>query len=194
MAVESTYQNGGQMGNEALERRLRAINMLMSFSYGSLWVVGENIWKSKLVSRGYDANSTRVAHPGICVQDAGSEDKIHAVVPMLHGTSGKTSPAYQIRNFFNEEGEENHICYFGVRFGAVPIEIEKIRARRILDTDLPGVRDGLSKQELKKIKKIEMKRREIQKNIVRPNEARRQLNTYEVAELRAFVRRYISIA
>ena len=194
MIEESTYQNGGQMENEALERRLRAINTLMSFSYGSLWIVGENIWKSKLVPRGYDANSTRVAHPGICVQKAEAKDKIHAVVPMLYGTSGKTSPAYQIRNFFNEEGEEKHICYFGVHFGAVPIEIEKIRARRILDTDLPGVRNGLSKQELKKIKKIEMKRSEEQKNIVRPNRARNQLNTCEVAELRAFIRRHLSIA
>lgn len=194
MAEESTYQNGGQMENESLDRRLRAINALMSFSYGSLWIVGENIWKSKLVSRGYDVNSTRVAHPGICVQNAESNDKIHAVVPMLHGTSGKTSPAYQIRNFFNEEGEENHVCYFGVHFGAVPIEIGKIGARRILDTDLPGVRDGLSKQELKKIKKIEVKRSEEQKNIVRPNKARRQLNTCEIAELRAFVRRHLSIA
>ena len=48
--------------------------------------------------------------------------------------------------------------------------------------------------EMMNTKKIEMKRSEEQKNIVRPNEARRQLNTYEVAELRAFVRRYLSIA
>ncbi len=182
------------MGNEALERRLRAINKLMSFNYGSLWIVGENIWKAKLVPRGYDVNSTRIAHPGICIQNAESEDKIHAVIPMLHGTSGKTYPAYQIRNFFNEKGEENHICYFGVRFGAVPIEVERIGARRILDTDLPGIRERLSKQDLKRIKKIEMKRSEEQKNIVRPNDARRQLNTCEVAELRVFVRRHLSIA
>ncbi len=181
------------MENESLERRLKAINALMSFSYGSLWIVGENIWKAKLVSRGYDANSTRIAHPGICLQNALGRDCLHAVVPMLHGTSGKVRPAYTIKNFFNEKGEEEHISYFGSQFGAVPIEIEKVGGRRVLDSDFPGVRSDMSKQQQRKLRMIEEKRDEGLKNVMRPNEGRRQLNMVEVSELRKFARRYLAI-
>lgn len=184
------------MNNEALERRLQAINALMTFSYGSLWIVGENIWKEKLVPHGYDAGSTRIAHPGICLQYANEGDRLHAAVPMLYGTSSRSRsrPAYEVKNFFNEKGEEDHVSYFGGCFGAVPIEIEKIGCRRVVDTDLPGACNALSKQKQERLRAIAAKRDEELKNVMRPNGGRRQLNTKEVDELRNFVRKHLAIA
>jgi len=182
------------MENESLTRRLKAINALMSFSYGSLWIVGENIWKAKLTTKGYDLDSNRVAHPGICIQGAAGGEQLHSVVPMLYGTSGKMTPAYRVTNFFNDPHETEHITYFGSYFGAVPIEVDKVGSRRVLDSDFPEVKKTLSKQELVRQSTMQAKRDEALKDIVRPNAARRQLNIWETAELRDFARRYLSIA
>ena len=182
------------MENESLARRLKAINALMSFNYGSLWIVGENIWKAKLAAKGYDLGSDRVAHPGICIQGAGGGEHLHSVVPMLYGTSGKIKPAYAIKDFFNDPKEREHITYFGSYFGAVPIEVSKVGSRRVLDSDILEVRETLSKQEMAKQRVFQEERNDTLKDIVRPNTARRQLTTYETAELRNFTRRYLSIA
>ena len=182
------------MENESLTRRLKAINALMSFCYGSLWIVGENIWKAKLAAKGYDIGSNRVVHPGICIQGAVGGEQLHSVVPMLYGTSGKMSPAYRVTNFFNDPREKDHITYFGAYFGAVPIEVDKVGSRRVLDSDFPEVKKTLSKQEMARQSVIQEKRDEAVKDIVRPNTARRQLNTWETTELKNFTRRYLSIA
>ena len=182
------------MENESLTRRLKAINELMRFNYGSLWIVGENIWKAKLAAKGYDLDSNRVAHPGICIQGAVGGEQLHSVVPMLYGTSGKMSPAYQVTNFFNDPREKEHITYFGSYFGAVPIEVDKVGSRRVLDSDFPEVKKTLSKQEMARQSVIQEKRDEAVKDIVRPNAARRQLNTWETAKLKNFTRQYLSIA
>lgn len=182
------------MQDESLTRRLKAINALMSFSYGSLWIVGENIWKAKLGSKGYDLASNRISHPGICIQGAVGGERLHSVVPMLYGTSGKMFPAYRITNFFNDQNDAEHVTYFGSYFGAVPIEVDKVGARRVLDLDFPEVKKALSKQELSRQSAIQEKRDEALKEIIRPNVARRQLNAWETAELKKFTRRYLSIA
>lgn len=182
------------MENEALARRLKAINRLISFNYGSLWNVGENIWKAKLVAKGYDLASDRVSHPGICVQGASGREHLHSVIPMLFGTSGKMTPAYQVINFFNDPRETEHITYFGSYFGAVPIEVEKLRPRQVLDSDFTEVRKTLSRQEKARQRILQKKRNEALKNIVRANDKRKQLNAGETAELRNFMRRYLSIA
>lgn len=174
-------------------RRQKAICKLMQFAYGSLWVVGENIWKEKLASRGYDANSNRLVHPGICLQGATGSDCLHSVVPMLHGTSNRTYPAYKVTNFFNKLGEEKHISYFGYKFGAVPIEIERIGAGRVIATDFSEEEHDDFKIGKKIQQMMEAKRNAQLKDIVRQNSNRPQLNCDEVAELRRFARRFLSI-
>ena len=181
------------MQDESLIRRLKAINALMSFDYGSLWVVGENIWKAKLGAKGYDLASNRIAHPGICIQGATGGERLHSVVPMLYGTSGRMSPAYQVINFFNNSKDAKHITYFGSYFGAVPIEVNNIGSRRVLDSDIPKSRSvkldgGRARKHLMKAARDEKL-----KDMIRPNAGKSHLTVSELEGLRNFTRRYISI-
>ena len=142
------------MENESLTRRLKAINALMSFSYGSLWVVGENIWKEKLVAKGYDLNSNRREHPGVCIQGSFGTEQLHVAIPMLYGTSGRMNPAYTITNFYNDPKDKRHVTYFGAYFGAVPIEITKIGTRK----DKNVVRRNMERPQLSESEVSELRR------------------------------------
>ena len=121
----------GSTENESLERRLEAIGQLVKFSFGSLWTVGENLWKRMLVPKGYDAKSTRDGHPGICVRETSHDVGLHSTVQMWYGTSNMKNPAYKIENFYNstKEKEKEHVTYFG-HFQAVPIPISALGSER----------------------------------------------------------------
>jgi len=180
------------MENEALTRRLRCLCQLMSFGYGTLWIVGENLWKDELIPKGYDSESTRIAHPGICIQESGADAGLHATVPMWYGTSNKKSTSYQIYNFFNIAGDESHITYFG-HYQAVPIGLEHVGARSVIDSDFSEVRKELEGGTKAKLDKIAKQRQDKLKGLLLANEGRKELRPGEKQELRAFIRKNLAI-
>ena len=68
------------------QRCLQLCEWTGRFSLGSLWCVGENLWKQSL-PKFYDQKSDRVSHPGVCI-DAPNKG-IHATVSMLDGTHSR---------------------------------------------------------------------------------------------------------
>ena len=180
------------MENGALTRRLRCLCQLMKFGYGTLWVVGENLWKERLIVKGYDKDSTRTGHPGICVQESTEDSGLHATVPMWYGTSNKRNIAYRVYNFFNKSGEENRITYFG-HYQAVPIGLEHIGSRQIIDSDFSEVRNEMESGTRSKLDRIALKRQEKQKNLLMVNDGKKELKPCEISELRSFIRKNLSL-
>ena len=62
--------------DDYLARRLQAICKLLKFDFGSLWWVGENIWKEKLGGR-YFQREDRVHLPAICLATSQPEPCLH---------------------------------------------------------------------------------------------------------------------
>lgn len=157
------------------ERRMNAVCQLMNFGFGSLWTVGENIWKAKLRPQGYDENSNRVGHPGICVEENRAE--VRESVYMLYGTSNKSEPAYALMNFYNEGAMEHHKTYFG-HYQAVPIELKYVgRCMPQYASNDPELRDKLKCRQM---------------NSVWQNRRRPQLTPTECSELKGFYRKYLA--
>ena len=95
----------------ALQRRMDAILKLNIFLFGSIWAVGEELWKQAL-PLGYDGESVREMHPGLCTRPP-SAAMISATVMMLFGSHSREG---RRRSFIVDdpldEGD-THPCYFG---------------------------------------------------------------------------------
>ncbi len=163
------------MEDVSLERKLRAI-LTCSCGFGSLWRVGENLWK-KVLPPSYVQREDRVEHPGICLGTSRETCVLHAAVSMWHGTTPSREidfvliakgMRYVIKDFYNDE--PNHKTMFG-HFSAVPIQVTSVDAA-------PNAASRLS---------VDQK-----KNSLRPNH-NRKLSPKEKEELRAFARRFYSI-
>lgn len=172
------YQGEETMNETSLSRRMQAFAILNLFGYGSLWVVGENIWKAKLPEC-YVQRENRMEHPAICVQNESVDRGIHAAVPMWYGTTLDTDrrrhlglvragKRYVLKNFYNNPKEAKHRTMFG-DFRPVPIEKEYL---------------GISS--------IVMKSDEKRKNMIRRNTAR-CLDAHEKEELRRFTRVFFAL-
>lgn len=169
---ESTYQVEDVMKEAALSRRMRLFAMLDVFGYGSLWFVGENIWKAKLPAS-YVQREDRLGHPGICLQNASADGGVHAVAPMLYGSTlhmdrektlrlVRLGVLYVVTNFTGKDAERK------TKFGDFrPVMIEK----NLLGRD----------------RKDDEKR----KNMIWRND--RELTAREMDELKRFTRRFISL-
>ena len=158
-----------------LDRRLKAI-LALSCGFGSLWNVGENLWKKELPPS-YVQREDREGHPGICLGTARETCALHAAVSMWHGTTPSREKdfdliargvRYVVKDFYSDD--PNHKTMFG-HFSAIPIQVTAIDAA-------PKADERLS---------VDQK-----KNTVRPN-LNRVLSQKEKEELRAFARRFYSI-
>ncbi len=171
------------MNDDYLTRRLQAICKLIKFDFGSLWFVGENIWKDKLGSA-YHQREDRTRHPAICLATSQPEQCLHAAVKMWHGTTPKggkdarlidAGKRFVMENFDNKG--DGHLTMFG-HFNAVPIEIENVHAHppRIF-----------------KDEKAEDEGNRKYKSIIVANDTGRTMSDMEKEELRKFTRRFYKI-
>jgi hypothetical protein len=67
------------------KRYVQMLRTVFDFSFGTLWWIGESLWKETLRGR-YDQHSTRNAHPGLMLLRVPVEDR-YSMVPILHGSS-----------------------------------------------------------------------------------------------------------
>ncbi len=190
------------MDDDYLTRRLQAICKLIKFDFGSLWFVGENIWKDKLGSA-YHQREDRTSHPAICLATSQPEKCLHAAVKMWHGTTPKSGKDEQLikagwrfvlENFGNEteKGLKSHKTMFG-HFDAVPIEIENVHAhppRVFTDEEVDDEGERQSKQS--RFRAEEDRRRKL-KSIIVANDSGRRMTDEEKEELRKFTRRFYAI-
>ena len=111
---DSPYQVEEMMEESALSRQLKMFAVFNMFGYGSLWFVGENIWKAKL-PESYVQREDRVEHPAICLQNGATDCGIHVAVPMWYGTTPRkdsekdqrlihAGKRYVLKNFNNDVG------------------------------------------------------------------------------------------
>ena len=110
-ATDGPFPNGKDQHTVSLEKALQTHLWLGTFTYGSLWTLGENLVKVALRWHGYDQKSTREGHPGICTKGLPADAGIHAMIQMWYGTSNRTEPSYQVRNFYGDDKE--HTTFFG---------------------------------------------------------------------------------
>ena len=196
---DSSYQVEEKMKETALSRRMKAFAMLNLFGYGSLWFVGENIWKEKL-PESYVQREDRDVHPAICLQGGNVECGIHAAVPMWYGTTPRmdkekdrqlvqTGKRYVLKNFNNNPDDAEHLTMFG-SFRAVPIEKDRVGRDVTLAGDFEEGRKQVGKPTRER---LEHERKERNRNMIRLNTARR-LNSQELDELRRFTRKFVSLA
>lgn len=175
---ESTYKVEDAMNKTALNRRLEMFATLNVFGYGSLWFVGENIWKVKLPTS-YVQREDRAEHPGICLQNASADGGVHAVAPMLYGSTlhmdrektlrlVRLGVLYVVTNFTGSEKDTKHKTKFG---DFRPVMIEKSYFGR----------DGVALKDAEK-----------RKNMIRLNK-NRKLDVREMDELKRFTRKFISL-
>lgn len=186
------------MNDDLLSRRLQAICKLIKFDFGSLWFVGENIWKDKLRSA-YHQREDRTSHPAICLATTQPEQCLHAAVQMWHGTTPKggidarlidAGKRFVLKDFSNSG--DDHLTMFG-HFNAVPIEIENVHAhppRVFTDEEVDGEGERQSKQS--RLRAEEDRRRKL-KSIIVANDSGRRMTDEEKEELRKFTRRFYSI-
>ena len=172
------YQGEETMNETSLSRRMQAFAILNLFGYGSLWVVGENIWKAKLPEY-YVQREDRMEHPAICVQNDSADSGIHAVVPMWYGTTlhgdrekdkrlVREGKRYAVKNFYDDTNDKCHITMFG-NFKPVPIE-----------KDCYDLSSAATKNE-------ERRKNKIWRN------TKRCLDVHELDGLRRFSRRFLAI-
>jgi len=86
-------------------RDIRLIATLVTF--GTLWIVPEDIWKAVIEPFRYDKNSDRKNHPGCSVLNSTITD---TVIPVLHGTSKKHG-RHSVPVQFKTDG--NRTTWFG---------------------------------------------------------------------------------
>lgn len=76
------------------QKWLDLFSLTQPFQFGSLWWVDEDIWKSFL--EGYDLDSDRKHHPGLCLQTLKAFHTLSMAVPMLQGRSRRTSRCFEV--------------------------------------------------------------------------------------------------
>lgn len=188
------------MNDDYLTRRLQAICKLLKFDFGSLWFVGENIWKEKLGGR-YFQREDRTSHPAICLATEQPEPCLHAAVKMWHGTTPggrndermiETRKRFVIKNFDNKG--DGHRTMFG-HFSAVPIEIDNVHAHppRILKEEDEAPNSNRERQSKQSRFRAEEDRRRKLKSVIVANDSGRTMSDSEKEELRDFARRFYSI-
>lgn len=195
---DSPYQVEEMMEESALSRQLKMFAVFNMFGYGSLWFVGENIWKAKL-PESYVQREDRVEHPAICLQNGATDCGIHVAVPMWYGTTPRkdsekdqrlihAGKRYVLKNFNNDPDDADHSTMFG-SFRPVPIEREYLGRDIVLASDFAEGRKQVGKLTRER---VENERRERYKNIMRRNTARK-LSSEELERLRRFTRAFLSL-
>ena len=196
---DSSYQVEETMKETVLSRQLKMFAVFNMFGYGSLWFVGENIWKAKL-PESYVQREDRVEHPAICLQNGATDCGIHVAVPMWYGTTLRkdsendqrliqAGKRYVLKNFNNDPNDADHDTMFG-SFRPVPIEKDYLGRDIVLASDFEEGRKQVGKLTRER---VENERRERYKNIIRRNTARK-LNLEELERLRRFTRVFLSLS
>ena len=90
--------------------RRRGALIRLFFSFGSIWVVGEELWREKLPS-GY-GESGREMHPGLCVNPS-NMTMLSATVMMLFGTHSHDylRPEFSVQELWGDG--DSRSCNFG---------------------------------------------------------------------------------
>ena len=94
-------------------RKLELICKLGLFPFGSIWAVGEKLWREVLPSDQYDQDSGREMHPGLCTEPPDART-FPAAVRMFFGTHSCNSNVkkhFVVENLF-DDGDQKP-CHFG---------------------------------------------------------------------------------
>ena len=96
-------------------RKLELICKLGLFPFGSIWAVGEDLWRQVLPIDEFDPDSGREMHPGICTEPPDNRT-FPAAVRMFFGSHSKGKGGY-LKQWFKvmdlfDEGDKKP-CWFG---------------------------------------------------------------------------------
>ena len=111
-----------EVQNKRISQLLKAcIGML----FGSVWRIGEGIWKEKFRQQGqrYDWNNKRQWHPGVSVRTEAATS-LHEYIPMLHGSSGDHGPV--VVRGLSKELAADHPTSFGTIVRPAKISVKDI--------------------------------------------------------------------